>query len=362
MSFKRWTVCLITLVVCGVLFMALLQYIIDPLQYFRIASFYRPTIDNNYSREFNAAFLKNVDYETIVTGSSLMGNCTVQTINTVLNTRSLNVIIPEATTHEIGLTLARAARIGKLKYCIIGLDLHTLSEDALKTRVEKFPYFLYDDNVLNDYKYLFDFDFFRKSLAHIIINNIIDHGECYLCNIETAYNWINMNKYVANKYVADEQKNLKNWRRSRIITGLKTRKRISDEFYLKGKENFNYNIYPVIKSNPQIQFICMQVPYSILFWINQNNEGRSDGMINLKIYIYNKLRKCGNVRLYDFQSEEAIINNLNNYYDMLHFTEKINDMMIHAVASDRYLVNDDTYRNYQIKFNRLIEIAKLKYK
>ena len=334
---------------------ALAHYIVDPLQYFRLASFYTPAFHTNKARELNAGFIKHYDYETIVIGSSLMGNTRVDLVDKVLNTTSLNVTIFGLTIHELNITLKHAIDVGKVKRFIMCLDMEFFSENAYQPRVKNFPYHLYDKSLINDLKYVFNLDLFRKMLVRIYKNNYVRHNP-YLSDVATAYNW--MYSRACN---FSEKQVLSRWKPVGQVADPAARARKSRHFYEQGKKNFDINVYPHLKENPDIKFDLMYPPLSILFWVNESNAGVFEGIMHVKDYIYQKTRGLSNVTIYDFQAESSIINNLDYYSDYVHFSPEINDFIIRFVDSDKYVVKENTNRVNQAILKQLTVNAKKKY-
>lgn len=70
-----------------------------------------------------------------------------------------------------------------------------------------------------------------------------------------------------------------------------------------------------------------------------------DDHIAFKNYIYNKLKKFKNVKLYDFQEIKEITHDLNNYKDINHYHKKVNIIMLKSMQQDKYLIDNNFYLN-----------------
>ncbi len=352
---KKWNITLIALTGGFILLVAVAHYIIDPLQYFRLASFYTPAFHPNNARELNAGFIKNYDYETIVIGSSLMGNSRAELVDEVFDTKSVNITIFALTIHELNITLKHAINIGKAKQFIMCLDIAFFNQKIFKPRVNDFPYHLYDESLINDLEYVFNFDLFREMLLRLYRNNYVEHNP-YLSDVATAYNWVH-----SRTCNFSEEQALALWTPAGEITDPAERKRKSRHFYEQGKKNFDINIYPHLKENPDIKFYLLHPPLSVLFWLDHYNMGVFEGMMQVKDYIYQKTRGLSNVTLHDFQAEDTIVSNLDYYSDYVHYSPEINDLIILSLNSEKYIVKENTNRVNQSILKKMIMKAKRKY-
>jgi hypothetical protein len=57
-----------------------------------------------------------------------------------------------------------------------------------------------------------------------------------------------------------------------------------------------------------------------------------DSIISLKRYIFDKLKDCKNVILYDFHDDRGITFNLDNYTDIIHYSQKVDEYIIDSIS------------------------------
>lgn len=336
----------------------LINYIIDPLQFYRLAGFYKPYLQGNYSRMLNPGLAKNLQYETAILGSSHTANFDIQYINRIMKTKSVNLPIFGTTCYEMNFMLNKVISIGKAKYIILGIDLPHMNEDPKLTRVNDFPYHLYDDNPFNDYKYIFNFDLLRKMMSNILHYNFVEKDSIY-SDYEKSYNWISDPKF---RYIFDEKNLLKIWKPAKPVIDQKKRDENCWKYILTGEQNINLNILPYLKKNPKIKFYIIYYPFSALYWINMYNSGQIEGMIKLKKYFFENTENLSNVKIFDFQVDEGIKNNLNNYSDIEHYSGDINRLMVDWIVQGKYLVTEKNIDQYLQLFNKQVNDSLGRYK
>jgi hypothetical protein len=66
-----------------------------------------------------------------------------------------------------------------------------------------------------------------------------------------------------------------------------------------------------------------------------------------KQYIINELGNEANVKIYDFQDEYEIVENLDNYKDIMHYSQNINQHIIDEIATSKTLDYSNTTERYE---------------
>ena len=107
MPARRYLRIVIGVMLCGVALVAAINFIVDPLQYYRRASWYPPHFSDN-QRFQNPGLIRNYDYDTIVLGTSHSENFLASDIARILGRRALKLSISGSSIHEQSLTLRLA--------------------------------------------------------------------------------------------------------------------------------------------------------------------------------------------------------------------------------------------------------------
>jgi len=61
------------------------------------------------------------------------------------------------------------------------------------------------------------------------------------------------------------------------------------------------------------------------------------------------------VKLYDFQQEQSITFNLDNYKNLAHHSAAINETIIDSIAADRFLVREENLEQHLSELRRQVE-------
>ena len=128
---KKWCIGFLGIMLVSLFTMGFAIYSIDPYQ---IYNFNNPSKEFMESRSLYiqrylaAGFAKNLDYETILVGSSMSENMTVNKMDEAFDTKSAKLSISGGTPYEIKNVLKKAISTGKVKNAIV-LDVGGTTSD-----------------------------------------------------------------------------------------------------------------------------------------------------------------------------------------------------------------------------------------
>lgn len=336
MTNKNFFRTIIFLIILGLVFIGGISFVVDPYQQYREPKFYRMVNLNSSARFLNPGLIKNRDYSSIIVGSSMMENMDTREIQEKLCIYPLKQTFAGATPREINILLNYVRSLNKVDSIIYGLDLLTYFGDKNNMKV-KMPMYLYDNNIFNDYNYLFSFDTYRY-MAVILYKNLKKNT----INIDELYCWNKNTKYSKEEVLKTFDKNKK------ININLE----IKQELLEKMLENFEYNTLPLIRDNSSVKYTIIFPPYSILTYVNIYEIGT---LLKFKEEVIKKLIQYHNVEAYDFQYLDNITFNLNNYKDYSHYSPKINSFMINSISEKKYLVTEENYLKNIMRLKEQIE-------
>jgi hypothetical protein len=115
------------------------------------------------------------------------------------------------------------------------------------------------------------------------------------------------------------------------------------DVFFENADAFTDPFIEQIKSNPDVTFYLYAPPYSMLFWDDVVLRGNATATICTLEREYKKLLECDNVRLFYFEDDKEIIENLANYRDYSHYKEDINYYMYEAMRDGTHEINLDNY-------------------
>lgn len=276
----------------------------------------------------NPGILKNFDYNTIITGSSMTENFRVSWFNDE-ETKTVKVPYSGAYSKDINNVFKMAFATHDIKTVYYGIDIFQIFNiSASKTR-SALPEYLYDNNIFNDVEYVFNKDIFYKyTLPNIIDNEKQDN--------DLAYNWNERFKFGKEYVLKDYEK-------------ISPSKQMPSDYYLQNYSQNMANITEYIEKYPNTKFVIFFPPYSILYY-----EDKIDATIETTEKVVKDLLEYDNVELYYFPNEKSIITNLENYKDYTHYSEKINYYMYECMCkTGKHKI---TKQNYEEEINKLYDI------
>lgn len=143
---SAWLRRVVLLLLCGLAAVMLANYVVDPLQFYRRAS-YKP-LWSSEQRYQNPGLAKNYDYDTVLLGTSTIENIMPPQVDEILGGRSLKLAMSGGTLYEEKQLLEAALRTGKVKQVVWFLDLMALGGPVERTEggPDGFPAYLYSDN------------------------------------------------------------------------------------------------------------------------------------------------------------------------------------------------------------------------
>ncbi|WP_158629930.1 copper amine oxidase N-terminal domain-containing protein [Cohnella sp. AR92] len=302
--------------------------IIDPLQFYHKVTWYTPRFSTE-ERYQNPGLAKNWDYDTIVIGTSMTENFLPSVVGKELGGTVMKLSMEGSTADEHNKMAKVALGTGKVKKILWGLDYFSLKSNSADES-SKFPDYMYDDKLWNDYPYLFNYSVYEQ-----FINDIkAKRKGMKQQNLEYLYNWNRMVTYgkakVAKTYATANE--------GEVYFGL------NEEPLEVVKKSFENNILSLVKAHPEVEFNFYYPPYSVLrqvVWYN-TNPGRFENQIEMRKWMYEQFAQYPNVKLYDFQAAGEWTYDLDLYKDLSHHKQDVNTWIAEAIGRDdaAYRVTD----------------------
>lgn len=286
--------------------------------------------------------IRNFQYDSVLAGSSTAENYNNRWFDEAFGCTTVKAIKSSGTTADLKFYLDEAFRTHEVKNVFYSLDLFALDGDPDTNFVnDTMPLYLYDRNILNDVKYVLNRDVLFEDIPYLLAMNLsgeYDEG--------TSYNW-----WQYKTFSGEEAR--KHYERPETMA------EPLEEAIYRPRVDGNLELLAAMAENhPETQFYFFLPPYSILWWDSVWQNGQ------LEEYLYARRaamdRLCGyeNVKLYDFQTEEEIVLDLDHYMDPVHFGVDINRFMADEAAdvNSAYLVTEE---NRGDKADRMEELWNL---
>lgn len=335
---NRWLCIFAVTVVTAMILWASVVIYIDPFfQYHKPLEKFPYIVDDQV--DMNPGLAKNLDYDSVMLGSSMVVNFNTDwfTEKLGLNTAKLpyNGAYPKDQSNILDIIFN--AKNDTIKRVFLGVDEMNYSGGTEET---KFPItdYLYDDNKLNDVKYIFN----KDVLLDYCVKPLFDRSDSTKWNMIYPFWWQEEHYQKALVLMFYEPAEVKN---EEVDAG---------QFIEAIKANLDTNIIPYIEAHPETTFTIFYPPYSILYWNDVNNRNELEVVMEKYRYISNRLFEYDNVEIYYFQNDINIICNLNNYADYTHYSPAVCEYMVQCFANGERRV---TKENLEEEISKLYELT-----
>jgi hypothetical protein len=323
----------ILVVALGALTLAL-NWLVDPLQYYRKASY--PPEFCLQARYQNPGLARNYPYDAVIIGSSVSLGFDAPRVHDELGWNVLNLAMSGASAHEQSLLLEVALRTGRVRHVLwdinhefMGGDPHWVSDfDGT------FPAYFYDTNPWNEIpNYLLNVDT-AKASARVVLRR---------CGLPLAHpNSLAEISRLGHNHPLGLESVLLDWRRDHIITPV-FQEHPGDFTLEKLDRSFEENCVRLIAAHPEVEFDLWFPPFTIARQAKLSEiPAVWDNMFLWKADAMRAVAPYPNARLYDFQGDPNTIHGLDHYSDCMHFDDTIRTRILQAVANHTALATPDS--------------------
>lgn len=340
MNAKQWIKIFALFSFSGIGIFGGINYIIDPLQHYRKATFYK--IYDFDARYLSWGLLKYYNYDSILVGTSVTENFRKDYVDNDLNLNILRIPFSGASAYEENFVIQYALKNKKISTIIYGLDLSAFKgkKTKLSNGKNSLPLYLINNTILNNFKYLLSIDTFHKNIK-LFLSNILG-WEKERTNFNKFWNWDYKYKFNKELCMKSYQDILKS--------------NYKDNFNIENlKKSFDYNILSLYKQNPHLKFKIFFPPYSILTWKLWGHTKDLQKILEFKKYIMMQSIKYNNVKVYDLQISKNVTYQLDNYKDVVHYSGEINKWIIKQIKNNNYLVTKENINKYTLLLKEQIQ-------
>ena len=331
-----------------VLLAAVLNFVVDPLQLFRPAQFYRPMYSND-SRMQNAGLIRSQSFDTVFMGTSLAIHFRQSDIDRVIGGRSLKLSMSGSTSHEQSFVLA-AALERHPRRVIWQMD-DWIFRDAPEVDSDIYlPVDLYRRNLKGIAEYLFSGATACESLfmlAHSTppLERTMARLASFFAVTFPIDNPDQINVLEADFTVGDHYNAGRAMAAFADDTSPERRASLADGYqYDSMVRNFERDTVELINRNPNTRFDIYFPPYSILQFVAMRDSSPTTLKIvyDFTAYISQRLAQLPNVSLYDFRIAKEVTHNLNNYADTVHHSPEVDLKILSWIAERKFVVDRAT--------------------
>lgn len=317
-------------------------FYLDPLFHYRgpREGYYYDLLESN-ERLQNDGILKNLDYDAVITGSSMCQNFMASEADALFDVKSVKTCFSGGTLRETADNLKNAFYYNPGIRCVIrGIDQAMIisDKDALNYDPSQYPKFTGRSNRLNDISYLLN----KTVLYGYVIAMINNRINGVPGGVKSFDEYENFTSDAAETDGFGYEALVRLYGRPEY-NGPGEELKLTDEDIRMIRENTEQNITSLARENPDTVFYLFITPYSIFKWMDYSQEGNINRMIDAEKIMTEEILKYDNIRLYSFNDDPDIVCDLDNYSDKLHYREEINSLILRYMKDGRGLLTKDNY-------------------
>ena len=330
---KKWFIGVIAGILTILALIAGLVLFIDP--YFH---FHGPISGISYrlgnQRYMNDGIARNYDYDAVIIGTSMTENFKATQFDELFQVNSVKLPYAGASYREISESLKRCFHYNDHITTVlwaIDYDYLQYGWDNANYSESEYPTYLYDDNGLNDIKYLFNKEVLMKGLLPDLLYTIMGTDSTsmddYSKNIVTT--GADAVLFNAVRPALDEE-----------IEGL------TEEEINRVTETIQKNFVEVIEAHPNTVFYLYFTPYSIAEIEDYVYSGVYRCMLERQKIAAEILLEYDNVKLYCFFDEFDMICNLDNYWDAKHYDTRMNEQILRWMCKTEHQLTTENLNSH----------------
>jgi hypothetical protein len=297
--------------------------VVDPLNFYRIPTWRSPLFQAGMQRYQNVGLARNLTYDSVVIGSSLMDNMRASILKRSWGVQAAKLSISGSSSREQRLILDQALATGKVERVFWSIEAFTLARAPEALFQVPFPWYMYRPAIFNAQ---YPLSLYFLKMAWWASRG---HGEPDLDRLDTFDDRQEFSRSAALKAFHGTCENFK----QKYQKGSRTTEVVLGNM----RESIRQNVLPMLQTHPEVRFDLLIPPISTLSYRELGS--------GLDVYVpfremLGDLLVFPNVRLHDFSSAVEITDNLDNYMDLLHFSRAITERVADEVRDGVRIVMD----------------------
>ena len=339
-----------------------LLVVVDPLQIFHKPWGREPYFIKE-PRFQDAGIINNVEFDSIIIGSSMSANFLGEEASKLWKSRVVNLSANGAEFFERDIILKHAFRKKKIENLIMSLD----SEEALGERDSNFSVesydFLYNENFFDDFKVYLNDKFFPYIFCSSKIS--FDLGCCKkIGSIDTMSEWHSKPKHFNRFGGLDKwfkSKNNLQIRRAFDRIVLKTEMIEAGEVEVVSREDYDlrwkrltsiFEDYYLnyAKKYPDTNVYVFFPPYSRINYALQKQSAPTSFELYIKFikHVVALAEECSNMQIFCFD-ELSALDDVSNYKDPFHYNKELNSYILQSMnKGDHTITNKNVDRHITV--------------
>ncbi len=264
----------------------------------------------------NAGLARNLDYDTVIIGSSVTANFRPSQFNALFDAQTVKLTFPGGCLSDFQTALNLCFSRNDVKRVFWSLDPNLLMSPYDKEPTP-LPQYLYNENPFDDVKYLFNKDVLLEQCGESMLATLRGTGE----TLDDAFTW-------DTKYEFSHEHSL--W--SYVRPDWNETPEPADAYDAIIDRNLKC-VLDFVKAHPNTEFYLFTPPYSMLYWDRVFRDGTYAAVMALYDRLLTELPPYENIHYYCFAIDEVTIP-LGNYTDEVHFSGEISRYLAEYMAQN----------------------------
>lgn len=315
--YQRWACGFLAALLALLAVCAATVYAVDPCLYYRIPEERLPVFFNE--RYQASGLVRNVQADTVLLGTSMAANYRASWIEEYYHTSAVRITIPDGYFSEFDQVMGLLFRSQTPKRILFALDLNILIRDESGV-TDAMPDYFYNQNPLDDVKYLLNKDSLYYSL-YAIITSLQGGGQ----TLDEGFTWDKTSNW--EKFEA-----LRNYQRPP-----EAEEALPEDAYLDCADENLSVMEGWFQAHPDTKFEIFLSPYSILSWDRAIRRGDLDARFAALRRACETLYRYENVRVHA-PLFSGMVTNLDNYCDYVHHSGAAGKWMLGNMAGENLLL------------------------
>lgn len=279
----------------------------------------------NNGRYQNAGVARNLDYDTLIVGTSVSANFLTSQLDNLLGTRSKKLIVLDGYFSDFAPPLDIAFKTHEVKRVFWGIDSNILGRSETEKTVD-LPGYLYNSNPFDNVKYLLNKEIFFSDVADVVNMGIKKQtGD----GASGGFLWggdLSWSKKLA----------LVSYQRPEQVADMADK----DALLPEAEKNLAV-VESYLKVHPDTQFTFYLAPYSILFWDMTIRTGKLDATLEMQREVMEKLTAYPNAEVFYFMDRYDLITDLDRYGDHIHYSPEVSGELVQELACGTPIAKED---------------------
>lgn len=283
---------------------------------------------------------RNEEYDTVILGTSMIENCSERYASQKLGSNVIKLPINASYITEQRMVLDMAEKYHDVKTVLWAIDYRTVDinpGDIYSKNDVVFPKYMYDEKILNDWRYIIDHNNFFWALKQLQMRKTGVNPFDYMVTdreVLNTWNWKTFSRQLIIKDYRDLYEGKKSLYDKINNLPAEVAKKTIDEELIKSIEKY-----------PDTKFVLLFPPKSILWFKLLDQKGILEKKLDVLTYVVDRASSLPNCEVYNFQNVSEITENLDLYLDITHYNNKGNNYMIDSIAEGRHRTDPETFRN-----------------